>query len=141
MNLKFLVSNSPEETFEIAKDFSSELKPGDIVALIGNLGTGKTIFVKGICAGLNAEQNPLSPTFSIINEYNGKYKIYHFDFYRIKNIEELYDIGYEDYFNDESICLIEWADMFPEILPKDTIEVKIELGEIENQRKISIKKL
>jgi tRNA threonylcarbamoyladenosine biosynthesis protein TsaE len=135
------VSNSPEETFEIAKDFSSELKPGDIVALIGNLGTGKTIFVKGICAGLNAEQNPLSPTFSIINEYNGKYKIYHFDFYRIKNIEELYDIGYEDYFNDESICLIEWADMFPEILPKDTIEVKIEFGEIENQRKISIKKL
>ncbi|MCR4416764.1 MAG: tRNA (adenosine(37)-N6)-threonylcarbamoyltransferase complex ATPase subunit type 1 TsaE [Ignavibacteria bacterium] len=141
MNLKVLVSNSPEETFEIAKDFSSELKPGDIVALIGNLGTGKTIFVKGICAGLNAEQNPLSPTFSIINEYNGKYKIYHFDFYRIKNIEELYDIGYEDYFNDESICLIEWADMFPEILPKDTIEVKIEFGEIENQRKISIKKL
>jgi tRNA threonylcarbamoyladenosine biosynthesis protein TsaE len=135
------VSNSPEETFEIAKDFSSELKPGDIVALIGNLGTGKTIFVKGICAGLNAEQNPLSPTFSIINEYNGKYKIYHFDFYRIKDIEELYDIGYEDYFNDESICLIEWADMFPEILPKDTIEVKIEFGEIENQRKISIKKL
>ncbi|MDH7528828.1 MAG: tRNA (adenosine(37)-N6)-threonylcarbamoyltransferase complex ATPase subunit type 1 TsaE [Ignavibacteria bacterium] len=135
------MSNSPEETFEIAKDFSSELKPGDIVALIGNLGTGKTIFVKGICAGLNAEQNPLSPTFSIINEYNGKYKIYHFDFYRIKNIEELYDIGYEDYFNDESICLIEWADMFPEILPKDTIEVKIEFGEIENQRKISIKKL
>lgn len=141
MNLKVLVSNSPEETFEIAKDFSSELKPGDIVALIGNLGTGKTIFVKGICAGLNAEQNPLSPTFSIINEYNGKYKIYHFDFYRIKDIEELYDIGYEDYFNDESICLIEWADMFPEILPKDTIEVKIEFGEIENQRKISIKKL
>jgi len=138
LNRKEFLSNSPEETFQIAKNFSGELKPGDIVALIGNLGTGKTIFVKGICAGLNAEQTPLSPTFSIINEYNGKYKIYHFDFYRIKDISELYDIGYEDYFNDESICLIEWADMFPEILPDDRIEIKIEFGETETQRKITI---
>jgi tRNA threonylcarbamoyladenosine biosynthesis protein TsaE len=138
---KEFISNSPEETFQIAKDFSDELKPGDVVALNGNLGTGKTIFVKGICAGLNAEQNPLSPTFSIINEYNGKYKIYHFDFYRIKDIEELYDIGYEDYFNDESICLIEWANMFPEILPQERIEVLIDFGENETQRKITVNKL
>ncbi len=141
MTKKEFISNSPEETFQIAKDFSDELKPGDVVALNGNLGTGKTIFVKGICAGLNAEQNPLSPTFSIINEYNGKYKIYHFDFYRIKDIEELYDIGYEDYFNDESICLIEWANMFPEILPQERIEVLIDFGENETQRKITVNKL
>lgn len=141
MTKKEFISNSPEETFQFAKNFSDELKPGDIIALNGNLGTGKTIFVKGICAGLNAEQNPLSPTFSIINEYNGKYKIYHFDFYRIKDIEELYDIGYEDYFNDESICLIEWANMFPEILPQERIEVLIEFGENETQRKITVTKL
>ena len=141
MERKEFVSDSPEETYQIAKDFSSELKPGDIVALNGHLGTGKTIFVKGICAGLNAKQNPLSPTFSIINEYNGKYKIYHFDFYRIKDIEELYDIGYEEYFNDENICLIEWADMFPEILPPERIEIKIEFGEGETKRKIIITKL
>lgn len=141
MDRKEFISSSPEETFQIAKNFSERLKPGDIVALCGNLGTGKTIFVKGICAGLNAEQVPLSPTFSIINEYNGIYKIFHFDFYRIKNISELYDIGYEDYFNDESICLIEWADLFPEILPENRFEVKIEFGIDETQRKITISKL
>ncbi len=137
---KELISYSPEQTFEIAKSFSSELKQGDIVALIGNLGSGKTIFVKGICEGLEAKQNPLSPTFSIINEYNGKFTIYHFDFYRIRNIEELYDIGYEDYFNDESICLIEWADLFEDLLPSDHIRVLIEFGEVENQRKIVIER-
>lgn len=137
--LKF-ISKSPEETFEIAKKFSSELKQGDIVALIGSLGSGKTIFVKGICDGLSAQQNPLSPTFSIINEYRGKFVIYHFDFYRIKNLEELYDIGFEDYFNNDGICLIEWADLFEEILPEEYIRVTIEFGEIENKRKIIIEK-
>ncbi|MCX8057127.1 MAG: tRNA (adenosine(37)-N6)-threonylcarbamoyltransferase complex ATPase subunit type 1 TsaE [Ignavibacteria bacterium] len=138
MKRKEFISNSTEETLIIAKNFSEELKPGDIVALNGNLGSGKTIFVKGICEGLGAKQNPLSPTFSIINEYNGKYVIYHFDFYRIKDIEELYDIGYEDYFNDQSICLIEWANLFAEILPENHIEVNIEFGESENQRRIVI---
>lgn len=138
MDKKLFISNSPEETFEIAKEFSSLLKAGDVVALIGNLGTGKTIFVKGICVGLNASENPLSPTFSIINEYKGKFLIYHFDFYRIKDIEELYDIGYEDYFNDESICLIEWADLFEDVLPENHIRVIIDFGEKENQRKITI---
>lgn len=141
MKRKELISNSPEQTFEIAKSFSTELKQGDIVALIGNLGSGKTIFVKGICEGLEAKQNPLSPTFSIVNEYNGKFTIYHFDFYRIRNMEELYDIGYEDYFNDESICLIEWADLFEDLLPSDHIRVIIEFGEIEDQRKIVIERV
>lgn len=140
MEKKNFISNSPEDTFQIARNFSYELKPGDIVALKGNLGSGKTIFVKGICEGLEAKENPLSPTFSIINEYYGKYKIYHFDFYRIKDIEELYDIGYEDYFNDESICLIEWADLFEEVLPENYILVSIEFGETENQRIISIER-
>ncbi len=137
---EIFISRSPEETLEFAKQFSQSLKAGDIVALIGNLGSGKTIFVKGICNGLNAGQNPLSPTFSIINEYIGKYTIYHIDFYRIKDKEELYDIGYEDYFNDESICLIEWADMFIEILPEDHIEVKIEFGSDDLERVITIQR-
>lgn len=138
LSKKEFISNSPEETFIIARNFSNELQEGDIVALIGNLGSGKTIFVKGICEGLNATQNPLSPTFSIINEYTGKFKIYHFDFYRIKDIEELYDIGYEDYFNDQSICLIEWADLFESVLPAEHIKILFEFGETENQRKIII---
>ncbi len=140
MSKKEYISNSPEETFNIARNFSNELQEGDIVALIGNLGTGKTVFVKGICEGLKAKQNPLSPTFSIINEYIGKFTIYHFDFYRIKDIEELYDIGYEDYFNDQSICLIEWADLYENVLPEGYIKVLIEFGESENQRKITIER-
>ncbi len=140
MDKLIFISNSPEETFEIAKKLSYEIRQGDIIALIGNLGSGKTIFVKGICEGLGAQQNPLSPTFSIINEYKGKFVIYHFDFYRIKNIEELYDIGFEDYFNNDGICLIEWADLFEEILPEKYIRVTIEFGESENQRKIIIEK-
>lgn len=140
MSKKTFISNSPEETFETAKDFSKELNKGDIVALIGHLGSGKTIFVKGICSGLNASQTPLSPTFSIINEYKGRFTIYHLDFYRIKEIEELYDIGYEDYFNDESICLIEWADLFENILPEKYIRVEIEFGNTENQRIITIER-
>ncbi len=141
MKTTFYISNSIDETLKIARDFSSKLKNGDVVALIGNLGTGKTIFVKGICEGLKANQNPLSPTFSIINEYLGKFKIYHFDFYRIKDIEELYDIGYEDYFNNDGICLIEWADLFENLLPENHYRVLIDFGENDSQRKITIEEI
>ncbi len=140
MEKEIHISNSPEETHQLAIKFADKLRSGDIVALNGDLGTGKTIFVKGICYGLEAKQNPMSPSFSIVNEYNGKYTIYHFDFYRIKDIEELYDIGVEDYFNGESICLIEWANLFEEILPPEHIKVLIEFGESDIQRKITIER-
>ncbi len=84
---------------------------------------------------MNATQSPLSPTFSIINEYKGIITIYHFDFYRIKDIEELYDIGYEDYFNDQSVCLIEWADLFEDVLPQNHIRVVIDFGEMKIKEK------
>ncbi|MBM4175029.1 MAG: tRNA (adenosine(37)-N6)-threonylcarbamoyltransferase complex ATPase subunit type 1 TsaE [Ignavibacteria bacterium] len=133
------ISKSESETFEFGKKFSSSLKKGDLVALIGELGSGKTIFVKGICSGLNAIETPLSPTFSLINKYHGEAIIYHFDFYRIKSIQELYDIGYEDYFYSKEICLIEWANLVREILPKNYIEVKFKNLETENEREITIR--
>ena len=114
-----------EETKELAGNFSRELGKGDLVILTGELGSGKTFFVKEIALrfGIN---NVSSPTFSLVNEYSGEFRIYHFDFYRINKASELFDIGFNDYLNDDdSIIFIEWGDMFPEILPAKRIEIKI----------------
>lgn len=120
---------SEEETKTIALDFSKDLKNGDIVVLNGDLGSGKTFFVKeiGKFFGIN---NVSSPTFAIVNEYSGKIKIYHFDFYRIQKSEELFNIGFNDYLNDnEAVMFIEWGELFPEILPGKRYEIKINLNE------------
>lgn len=132
-------SNHEAETFNLGKDFSKSLQGGNVVALIGELGSGKTIFVKGICSGFSVTEIPLSPTFSLINEYHGKLILYHFDFYRIKSLQELYDIGYEDYFYGNDICLIEWANLVEEVLPKKYFEIKIDNADTENERDITIR--
>ena len=120
---------SEEETKNIALDFSKDLRNGDVVILNGDLGSGKTFFVKeiGKFFGIN---NVSSPTFAIVNEYSGKTKIYHFDFYRIQKSEELFNIGFNDYLNDsEAVMFIEWGELFPEILPGKRYEIKITLNE------------
>lgn len=128
MSIQFSRQSKTEtETDEIAIEFSKLLKPGMVISLIGNLGAGKTYFIKRVLEQFNVN-NANSPTFSIVNEYDGKYKFYHFDFYRINSESELIDIGIEDYFNyDNSISFIEWADMFPNIIPRKRIEIKIQL--------------
>lgn len=120
-----IVAADETETINLAKKFSGVLKPGNTVALIGNLGTGKTFFTKNVIAAFgNSEVS--SPTFAIVNVYETKFKIYHFDFYRIKKVVELYDIGFDDYLADsDAITFIEWADLFPEILPEHRFEIKI----------------
>lgn len=131
------ISSSENETKLIASDISQKLKPGNIVALIGQLGTGKTFLVKSLCEKWEIS-DVTSPTFSIVNQYSGKINVNHFDFYRIKNPEELYNIGFEEYLmSGNTITFIEWADMFPEILPKDIIKIIITYSE-NNKRKITI---
>lgn len=119
MNFPYVKTVSSEwETLTLAQEFVNALIPGDIVCLNGNLGSGKTFFVKGICTVLGID-TATSPSFAIVNEYGRGQKIIHFDFYRIKKTEELYDIGFEDYLLDaDSIVFIEWANMYPEVLPK-----------------------
>ncbi|HSD63321.1 MAG TPA: tRNA (adenosine(37)-N6)-threonylcarbamoyltransferase complex ATPase subunit type 1 TsaE [Ignavibacteriaceae bacterium] len=135
---KIIEVHSEEETRKLSLEFASGLKDGDIIVLNGSLGAGKTFFIREACRYFDIN-TVNSPTFALINVYNGKNKIYHFDFYRIEKIEELYDIGFDDYMNDEeSISFIEWGNLFPEILPEKRIEINILTG-IENNRTFEIR--
>ncbi|MGE5680596.1 MAG: tRNA (adenosine(37)-N6)-threonylcarbamoyltransferase complex ATPase subunit type 1 TsaE [Bacillota bacterium] len=131
---------SEEDTIKLAEDFATILKAGDIVAFNGELGAGKTFFIKNLLKKFGIEYVN-SPTFSIVNEYSGTFYINHFDFYRINRIEELYDIGFEEYLiHDNSVTLIEWADMLPEVLPSKRIEINFKVNE-DFSRDVEIKRI
>ena len=128
-----------EETEKLAHSFTDLFPPGTVVALCGNLGSGKTSFVKKFCEKRGV-YNVTSPSFAIVNVYNGATKINHFDFYRINSVNELHEIGFYDYINDpDAITFIEWADMFPSILPKIHYEIEFILNE-DYSRNITVKK-
>lgn len=119
------LSKSESDTIDLSKLFVPEIIEGTIITFNGDLGTGKTFFIKNLLANFNVK-NVNSPTFAIVNEYEGDKMFYHFDFYRINNEAELIDIGITDYYNDaNAICLIEWAELFPEVIPSKRIEIKI----------------
>ena len=120
-------THDPEETFEVVRTIGMNAKPGQIYTLTGDLGVGKTVFTQGVAAGLGITEPVNSPTFTIIQEYeDGRLPFYHFDVYRIGDLEEMEEIGYDDYFFGQGICLIEWAELIEEILPEKRIEVTIE---------------
>ena len=120
-------TRSPEETFELGKKIGEAAKPGQVYTLNGDLGVGKTVFTQGVAAGLGITEPVSSPTFTIVQVYEqGRLPFYHFDVYRIGDIEEMEEIGYDDYFFGEGICLIEWAELIRDILPEKRIEVTIE---------------
>lgn len=120
-------TNSAEETFALGKALGEKASPGQIYTLDGDLGTGKTVFTQGVAAGLGITEAISSPTFTIIQEYDtGRLPLYHFDVYRIGDIEEMEEIGYDDYFFGNGVCLIEWAELIQELLPKQIISVTIE---------------
>ena len=118
---------SAEETEKLGEQIGREAKPGEVYTLIGDLGVGKTVFTQGIAKGLEITEPICSPTFTIVQEYEeGRMPFYHFDVYRIGDIEEMEEIGYDDYFFGEGICLIEWAELIKEILPENRISITIE---------------
>lgn len=113
---------------EAAREFISKMGEGSVFAFYGSMGAGKTTFVKAICEELGVEDVITSPTFAIVNEYRSDSTgelIYHFDFYRIKKLEEVYDMGYEDYFYSGALCFIEWPELIEELLPEDAVRVTI----------------
>lgn len=120
-------TGAPEETFALGKKIGRAARPGQIYTLTGDLGVGKTVFTQGVAAGLDIMEPICSPTFTIIQVYEeGRLPFYHFDVYRIGDIEEMEEIGYDDYFFGQGICLIEWADLIEELLPENLIRVTIE---------------
>jgi tRNA threonylcarbamoyladenosine biosynthesis protein TsaE len=111
---------------EAARQFIDNMDSRKVFAFYGKMGAGKTTFIKAICEELGVDDVITSPTFAIINEYSGKDDtIYHFDFYRIKKLEEVYDMGYEDYFYSGALCFIEWPELIEEVLPEDAVKVQI----------------
>lgn len=122
-----LKSFSMEDTFNIGRRLGEAAKAGEVYCLLGDLGTGKTVFSQGFAQGLGIEEAVNSPTFTIIQEYeDGRLPFYHFDVYRIEEIEEMDELGYEDYFYGEGVCLIEWSNLIEEILPPDPVVITIE---------------
>ena len=120
-------SFSPEDTFGVGEQLAKEAHPGDVYTLEGDLGVGKTVFTKGMARGLGIEEPVTSPTFTILQEYeSGRLPLYHFDVYRIGDPEEMDEIGYEDYFYGQGICLIEWAGLIEELIPPEAIRISIE---------------
>ena len=118
---------SEKETFELGKKLGTEAKPGQVYALLGDLGVGKTILTKGFAEGIGITEPVSSPTFTIVQVYEeGRMPFYHFDVYRIGDIEEMDEIGYEDCFYGEGVCLVEWANLIEEIMPETTIWITIE---------------
>ena len=134
---------SPKETFELGKSIGEQAKPGEIYTLTGDLGVGKTVFAQGLAQGLGITEPISSPTFTIVQVYEtGRLPFYHFDVYRIGDVEEMEEIGYEDYFYGEGVCLIEWAELIGEVLPAEAIPIFIEknLEKGFDYRKITIGK-
>jgi len=133
-----IISDNPDETIKFGYKIGKLLKAGDIVCLMGDLGAGKTTLTQAITKGLDVDDYVTSPTFTLINEYIGRYPVYHFDVYRINDIDEIYDLGYEEYFYSEGITIIEWANLIEEILPDTRINIEINRGDKLDERELLI---
>lgn len=120
-------THSEQETLELGRKLAQEAEPGQVFSLVGDLGVGKTVFTKGMAEGLGITEPVSSPTFTIVQVYEeGRMPFYHFDVYRIGDPEEMEEIGYEDYFYGQGICLVEWANLIEELMPEHTIHILIE---------------
>lgn len=137
---KIIETYSASETLSVGTRLGKKAKQGQIVCLDGDLGTGKTVFTKGFALGLNIDEHITSPTFTIVNRYVGRLPLYHLDVYRIGDPDEMYDIGYEELFFGDGVCLVEWAELIEILIPDDAIHIKIEkdLDRGENYRKITV---
>lgn len=131
------ISGSEKETFDLGYKVSKKAKAGDVFLLKGSLGVGKSVFVRGMARGLGINEPMPSPSFTILNEYKGKFHVYHFDFYRINDPFELFEIGFEEYINSEGISFIEWPEKAGDMIPDEAILIQIKI--IDDKREISIK--
>ncbi|MCC2259612.1 tRNA (adenosine(37)-N6)-threonylcarbamoyltransferase complex ATPase subunit type 1 TsaE [Intestinimonas aquisgranensis] len=133
------VTNSPSETEALGESLAGQLEPGTVIAFTGDLGAGKTAFVRGLARGLGVRERVTSPTFTIVNEYEGgRLPLFHFDMYRLGSADELFDIGWEDYLARRGVCAVEWSENVSDALDNDCLRVDIRRGENDDQRIITI---
>ena len=138
--MQTILTYNEQETIDAGKQFALTLQPGDVVACYGDLGAGKTRFIKGVCETLGVHKHVTSPTFTIMNVYTTETgTIYHFDLYRITSPDELFELGFEEYTTGTGICLIEWAEKAEEMLPRERYDVQFVLGASENERQITVR--
>lgn len=128
-----IISNSPAETEKIGEKLAQNLKGTEVIALFGGLGMGKTAFTRGLCRGLGVDDGVSSPTFALVNEYSGKFNIYHFDMYRVTTWDDLYSTGFFDYI-DTGVLVIEWSENIEGALPDNALKITISRGENDDQR-------
>lgn len=133
------VTRSPEETRALGRRLAGALRGGEVIAFTGDLGAGKTAFVSGLAAALGVDERVTSPTFTIVNEYEGgRLPLFHFDMYRLGSADELFHIGWEDYLARGGVCAVEWSENVEEAIEQDAIRISITRGEDENSRVITI---
>ena len=140
--MRLIETHSPEETFEEGRRMAAGLSAGTVITLDGDLGAGKTVFTKGFAKGLGIEELVTSPTFTILQEYEGgRLPLYHFDTYRIEDPDEMIETGFGEYLSGNGICVIEWADNIEELLPEDSIRIRIERDgtQGDSYRRITVK--
>lgn len=130
-----ILISSEKDTERFARELAEKAEPGDVIALVGDLGTGKTTLTKYIAAALGVTDVITSPTFNIVCEYKtGRLPLYHFDVYRLTGPEEVYDLGFDEYFYGDGLCVIEWADLVSETLPEETLFIRMEYGASPEER-------
>jgi len=133
-----VVTRSTDETLALAGSVGELLRPGDVVSLAGDLGTGKTVFARGVARALGVEDPVVSPTFTIVREYEGRVPVVHVDVYRIDTFQELHDLGFEEVLRDDAVTLVEWGDVIDGMLPGDRLDVRLAAGAGDDERVIEI---
>lgn len=134
---KIILTHSETETIELGKQLAVSLQAGNTIALFGQLGSGKTCLTKGLGRGLGVTSYITSPTFTIMHRYRGRLPVYHFDLYRLSGVDELYDIGFEEYISGDGVCIVEWAEKCLPLLPAERIDISLEALN-EHDRKITV---
>ena len=132
------VTRSTEETLELARSVGELLRPGDVVSLVGDLGAGKTVFARGVARALGVTGLVVSPTFTIVREYEGRVPLVHVDVYRIDVVQELHDLGFEEVVRDDAVTLVEWGDKVDGLLPGDRLDVRLLPGAADDERVVEI---
>jgi tRNA threonylcarbamoyladenosine biosynthesis protein TsaE len=132
------LTRSAAETLAVAEAVGALLRPGDVVVLAGDLGTGKTTFARGVARSLGVTGPVVSPTFTIVREYEGRVRLLHVDVYRLERIQELHDVGFEEMVGDDAVTLVEWGDVVAALLPRERLEVRLAAGAGEDDRVVTL---